>query len=209
MVQILKSLFGSKNDREVKRFNKVVSKVNELESNVQPLSDADLAAKRTEFHQRFNSGENLDQLLPEAFAVCREASIRFMGLRHFDVQMIGGIALHQGKVSEMRTGEGKTLVATLAVYLNAIPSNGVHVVTVNDYLAERDAQWMRPLYEGLGLSVGIILSGQDSSTKREAYACDVTYGTNNEFGFDYLRDNTSISFTFGRAVLARQYDTHR
>jgi preprotein translocase subunit SecA len=193
MVQILKSLFGSKNDREVKRFNKVVSKVNALESIVQPLSDADLASKRTEFYQRFNSGETLDQLLPEAFAVCREASIRFMGLRHFDVQMVGGIALHQGKVSEMRTGEGKTLVATLAVYLNAIPSNGVHVVTVNDYLAERDAQWMRPLYEGLGLSVGIILSGQDSSTKRDAYACDVTYGTNNEFGFDYLRDNMAFS----------------
>lgn len=193
MVQILQSLFGSKNDREVKRFNKIVSKINELESGLQPLSDADLAAKRAEFNLRFEAGESLDDLLPEAFAVCREASIRFMALRHFDVQMIGGIALHQGKVSEMRTGEGKTLVATLAVYLNAIPAIGVHVVTVNDYLAERDAQWMRPLYEGLGLSVGIILSGQDSAIKREAYACDVTYGTNNEFGFDYLRDNMAFS----------------
>ena len=193
MVQILKSLFGSKNDREVKRFNKIVSKVNGLEKTVQPLSDADLAAKRVEFNLRFEAGESLDQLLPEAFAVCREASIRFMELRHFDVQMIGGMPLHQGKVAEMRTGEGKTLVATLAVYLNAIPANGVHVVTVNDYLAQRDAEWMRPIYEGLGLSVGIILSGQDSSVKRVAYACDVTYGTNNEFGFDYLRDNMAFS----------------
>jgi len=193
MVQILKSLFGSKNDREVKRLNKIVSKVNALESSIQPLSDAELAAKRTEFSQRFDAGETLDDMLPEAFSVCREASIRFMGLRHFDVQMIGGMALHAGKVSEMRTGEGKTLVATLAVYLNAIPASGVHVVTVNDYLAQRDAEWMRPLYEGLGLSVGIILSGQDSATKREAYGCDVTYGTNNEFGFDYLRDNMAFS----------------
>ena len=193
MVQILKSLFGSKNDREVKRFNKIVSKVNGLEKTVQPLSDVDLAAKRVEFNLRFEAGESLDQLLPEAFAVCREASIRFMELRHFDVQMIGGMALHQGKVAEMRTGEGKTLVATLAVYLNAIPANGVHVVTVNDYLAQRDGEWMRPIYEGLGLSVGIILSGQDSSVKRVAYACDVTYGTNNEFGFDYLRDNMAFS----------------
>ena len=193
MVQILKSLFGSKNDREVKRFNKIVSNINKLESDYQSLSDTEIAAKRAEFNQRFDAGESLDDLLPEAFAVCREASVRVMGMRHFDVQMIGGIALHQGKVSEMRTGEGKTLVATLAVYLNAISANGVHVVTVNDYLAQRDAQWMRPLYEGLGLSVGIILSGQDSNIKREAYACDVTYGTNNEFGFDYLRDNMAFS----------------
>jgi len=193
MVQIFKSLFGSKNDREVKRFNKTVGKINQLEESVQPLSDDDLAAKRAAFNLRFDAGETLDQLLPEAFAVCREVSIRLMELRHFDVQMIGGIALHQGKVSEMRTGEGKTLVATLAVYLNAIPGNGVHVVTVNDYLAQRDAEWMRPLYEGLGLSVGIILSGQDSGIKRDAYACDVTYGTNNEFGFDYLRDNMAFS----------------
>ena len=193
MVQIFKSLFGSKNDREVKRYNKIVNKINALESSMQSLSDADLAAKRMEFNSRFEAGENLDQLLPEAFAVCREVSVRLMALRHFDVQMIGGIALHQGKVSEMRTGEGKTLVATLAVYLNAIPANGVHVVTVNDYLAQRDAEWMRPLYEGLGLSVGIILSGQDGAIKQEAYACDVTYGTNNEFGFDYLRDNMAFS----------------
>ncbi|MDC9719646.1 MAG: preprotein translocase subunit SecA [Gammaproteobacteria bacterium] len=193
MVKILKSLFGSKNDREVKRFGKIVNSINALESSVQSLSDIEIAAKRAEFNLRIEAGETIDQLLPEAFAICREASIRFMGLRHFDVQMIGGMALHQGKVSEMRTGEGKTLVATLAVYLNAITANGVHVVTVNDYLAQRDAQWMRPLYEGLGLSVGVILSGQDAVTKRQAYACDVTYGTNNEFGFDYLRDNMAFS----------------
>ncbi len=193
MVQIFKLPFGSKNDREVKRFNKIVSKVNALEDALQCLSDADLAAKRVEFNLRFEAGESLDQLLPEAFAVCREASVRFIKLRHFDVQMVGGMALHQGKVAEMRTGEGKTLVATLAVYLNAIPAKGVHVVTVNDYLAQRDAEWMTPVYEGLGLSVGIILSGQDSPIKRDAYGCDVTYGTNNEFGFDYLRDNMAFS----------------
>jgi len=193
MFNILQTIFGSKNDREVKKLNKLVQSINALESTCQALTDADIAAKRLEFQQRLTAGQSLDQLLPEAFAVCREASVRFMGLRHFDVQMIGGMALHNGKVAEMRTGEGKTLVATLAVYLNAIPGNGVHVVTVNDYLANRDAQWMRPLYEGLGLSVGIILGGQNAEQKRQAYACDVTYGTNNEFGFDYLRDNMAFS----------------
>lgn len=193
MFNILQSIFGSKNDREVKKLNKIVQTINALESQYQGMSDADIAAKRGEFQERFEVGESLDKLLPEAFAVCREASVRFMGLRHFDVQMIGGMALHKGKVAEMRTGEGKTLVATLAVYLNAIPGNGVHVVTVNDYLANRDAEWMRPLYEGLGLSVGVILGGQDNDQKRAAYACDVTYGTNNEFGFDYLRDNMAFS----------------
>lgn len=193
MLNILQAIFGSKNDREIKRLKKLVNNINALESSCQALSDAELAAKREEFKQRNADGESLDKILPEAFAVCREASVRFMGLRHFDVQMIGGMALHQGKVSEMRTGEGKTLVATLAVYLNAIPGEGVHVVTVNDYLASRDAEWMRPLYEGLGLSVGVIVSGQNSEQKREAYACDVTYGTNNEFGFDYLRDNMAFS----------------
>ena len=193
MFNILQAVFGSKNDREVKKLNKLVQSINALESNCQALTDAEIAAKRADFQQRFEAGQSLDQLLPEAFAVCREASVRFMGLRHFDVQMIGGMSLHNGKVAEMRTGEGKTLVATLAVYLNAIPGNGVHVVTVNDYLANRDAQWMRPLYEGLGLSVGIILGGQNAEQKREAYACDVTYGTNNEFGFDYLRDNMAFS----------------
>ncbi len=193
MLNILQAIFGSKNDREVKRLKKLVNNINALESSCQALSDAELAAKREEFKQRNADGESLDKLLPEAFAVCREASVRFMGLRHFDVQMIGGMALHQGKVSEMRTGEGKTLVATLAVYLNAIPGDGVHVVTVNDYLASRDAEWMRPLYEGLGLSVGVIVAGHSAEQKREAYACDVTYGTNNEFGFDYLRDNMAFS----------------
>ncbi|MDP6967968.1 MAG: preprotein translocase subunit SecA [Gammaproteobacteria bacterium] len=193
MFNILQAIFGTKNDREVKKFNKIVQSINALESQCQSLTDADIATKRSEFQQRFEAGEGLDKLLPEAFAVCREASVRFMGLRHFDVQMIGGMALHNGKVAEMRTGEGKTLVATLAVYLNAIPGNGVHVVTVNDYLANRDAEWMRPLYEGLGLSVGVILGGQDNEQKRAAYACDVTYGTNNEFGFDYLRDNMAFS----------------
>ena len=193
MFNILQAVFGSKNDREVKKLNKLVQSINALESDCQALTDAEIASKRADFQQRFEAGQGLDQLLPEAFAVCREASVRFMGLRHFDVQMIGGMALHNGKVAEMRTGEGKTLVATLAVYLNAIPGNGVHVVTVNDYLANRDAQWMRPLYEGLGLSVGIILNGQNAEQKRDAYACDVTYGTNNEFGFDYLRDNMAFS----------------
>ncbi|HBD22809.1 MAG TPA: preprotein translocase subunit SecA [Oceanospirillaceae bacterium] len=193
MFNILQSIFGSKNDREVKKLNKIVQSINDLESQCQGMSDSDIAAKRGEFKERFEAGESLDKLLPEAFAVCREASVRFMGLRHFDVQMIGGMALHKGKVAEMRTGEGKTLVATLAVYLNAIPGNGVHVVTVNDYLANRDAEWMRPLYEGLGLSVGVIVGGQDNQQKRAAYGCDVTYGTNNEFGFDYLRDNMAFS----------------
>ena len=193
MFNILQSIFGSKNDREVKKLNKIVQSINALESQCQGMSDSEIAAKRGEFQERFEAGESLDKLLPEAFAVCREASVRFMGLRHFDVQMIGGMALHKGKVAEMRTGEGKTLVATLAVYLNAIPGNGVHVVTVNDYLANRDAEWMRPLYEGLGLSVGVILGGQDNEQKRAAYGCDVTYGTNNEFGFDYLRDNMAFS----------------
>ncbi|MDP6165124.1 MAG: preprotein translocase subunit SecA [Gammaproteobacteria bacterium] len=193
MFNILQAIFGSKNDREVKKLNKIVQSISALESHNQSLSDADIKAKRDEFQQRFEAGEPLDKLLPEAFAICREASVRFMGLRHFDVQMIGGMALHNGKVAEMRTGEGKTLVATLAVYLNAIPANGVHVVTVNDYLANRDAEWMRPLYEGLGLSVGVILGSQTHEEKRAAYACDVTYGTNNEFGFDYLRDNMAFS----------------
>ncbi len=193
MVRLIYSLFGSKNDREVKRLGKIVKKINALESSCQNLTDAELIAKRPEFKSRFDTGESLDQLLPEAFAICREASVRTLKLRHFDVQFIGGLALHQGKVAEMRTGEGKTLVATLAVYLNTIPGLGVHVVTVNDYLAQRDTEWMRPLYESLGLSVGTIVSRQDSVAKRAAYNCDVTYGTNNEFGFDYLRDNMAFN----------------
>jgi len=193
MALLLKSLFGSKNDREVKRLGKIIKKINALESPCQTLTAVELVAKRDEFKSRFDAGQTLEQLLPEAFAVCREASVRSLKLRHFDVQLMGGLALHQGKVAEMRTGEGKTLVATLAVYLNAIPGLGVHVVTVNDYLAQRDAEWMRPLYEQLGLSVGVIVSGQDHAGKCTAYGCDITYGTNNEFGFDYLRDNMAFN----------------
>ncbi len=193
LTSIFKKLFGSKNDRELKRMGRVVKQINELEAQLEALSDDELKAKTLEYRERHENGESLEQLLPEAFATCREASKRVMGMRHFDVQMIGGMTLHDGKVAEMRTGEGKTLVATLAVYLNAIPGEGVHVVTVNDYLASRDAEWMRPLYEALGLSVGVVVSNQNGDEKRAAYACDITYGTNNEFGFDYLRDNMAFS----------------
>jgi preprotein translocase subunit SecA len=186
---VLKKVFGSKNERELKRLRKVVARINALEPQWQALSDEELLAKTPLFRERLSKGETLDDLLPEAFASVREAAKRTLGLRHFDMQMVGGMVLHQGKIAEMRTGEGKTLVATLPVYLNALPAKGVHVVTVNDYLASRDANWMRPVYEKLGLSVGVVLSNQDSETKREAYAADITYGTNNEYGFDYLRDN--------------------
>ena len=190
---IARKVFGSKNDRELKKIAKVVKTINALEEEYQKLSDDILQAKTSEFRQRLENNETLDQVLPEAFAVVREASKRVMGMRHYDVQMIGAMVLHQGKISEMRTGEGKTLMSTLAAYLNALPGEGVHIVTVNDYLANRDANWMRPIYEFLGLSVGIILSGQDSRSKQEAYEADITYGTNNEFGFDYLRDNMAFS----------------
>ena len=189
----VRKIFGSKNDREVKRMLKAVDAINRQESSLESLSDEALAAKRDEFHERIASGETLNQVLPDAFAVCREVSKRTLGLRHFDVQMVGGMTLHEGRISEMRTGEGKTLVATLPAYLNAIEGKGVHVVTVNEYLASRDANWMRPLYEGLGLTVGVIASGQSPEDKRAAYAADITYGTNNEFGFDYLRDNMAFS----------------
>jgi len=186
---LLKKLFGSKNEREVKRMLKTVNIVNALEEKMVALSDEQLRGKTAEFKERLAKGETLDQLLPEAFAVAREAGKRVMGMRHFDVQLIGGMTLHEGMIAEMRTGEGKTLVGTLAVYLNALSGKGVHVVTVNDYLARRDANWMRPLYEFLGLSVGIVSAFQPPEEKRAAYASDITYGTNNEFGFDYLRDN--------------------
>ena len=189
----VRKIFGSKNDREVKRMLKAVDAINRQESSLESLSDEALAAKRDEFRERIASGETLNQVLPDAFAVCREVSKRALGLRHFDVQMVGGMTLHEGRISEMRTGEGKTLVATLPAYLNAIEGKGVHVVTVNEYLASRDANWMRPLYEGLGLTVGVIASGQSPEDKRAAYAADITYGTNNEFGFDYLRDNMAFS----------------
>ncbi len=189
----VRKIFGSKNDREVKRMLKAVDAINRQESSLESLSDEALAAKRDEFRERIASGETLNQVLPDAFAVCREVSKRTLELRHFDVQMVGGMTLHEGRISEMRTGEGKTLVATLPAYLNAIEGKGVHVVTVNEYLASRDANWMRPLYEGLGLTVGVIASGQSPEDKRAAYAADITYGTNNEFGFDYLRDNMAFS----------------
>lgn len=190
---LLKKLFGSKNEREIKRMLKTVSTVNAFEEKMVALSDEQLRGKTAEFKERLAKGETLDQLLPEAFAVAREAGKRVMGMRHFDVQLIGGMTLHEGMIAEMRTGEGKTLVGTLAVYLNALSGKGVHVVTVNDYLARRDANWMRPLYEFLGLTVGIVSAFQPPEEKRAAYAADITYGTNNEFGFDYLRDNMAFS----------------
>ncbi|OPX56107.1 protein translocase subunit secA [Oceanospirillum multiglobuliferum] len=193
VASLLRKLIGSKNDRELKRLGKIVRQTNALEEKVKVLSDEALQAKTPEFRERIAKGESLDKLLPEAFAVAREASSRVMGMRHFDTQLIGGMALHFGKIAEMRTGEGKTLVATLAVYLNALAQKGVHVVTVNDYLARRDADWMRPLYEFLGLTVGVSVPGLTPEQKRAAYACDITYGTNNEFGFDYLRDNMAFS----------------
>jgi preprotein translocase subunit SecA len=188
-IGILKTLFGSRNDRLLKQYRKVVLKVNALESTLQSLDDAALQAKTAEFKSRLTAGESLDDLTVEAFAVVRESSRRVMKMRHFDAQIMGALALHQGKIAEMGTGEGKTLTATLPVYLNALAGKGVHVVTVNDYLAQRDAEWMAKLYNFLGLQVGINLSQMDHEAKQAAYAADITYGTNNEFGFDYLRDN--------------------
>ncbi len=192
MRNIFTKLFGSRNQRLLREYGGYVSRANTFESGFKSLSDEDIRARTDHFRERLAAGESLDDLLPEAFAAVREAAGRAIGLRHFDVQLIGGITLHQGKISEMRTGEGKTLVATLAVYLNALAGKGVHVVTVNEYLAQRDADWMGPVYRFLGLTVGVIKSGQSSAEKRAAYACDVTYGTNNEFGFDYLRDNLAF-----------------
>lgn len=188
----MKKIFGTRNDRELKRMGKVVRQINALEEGMQALDDAALAAKTDEFRQRLAAGATLNQILPEAFAVTREASRRTLGMRHFDVQLIGGMALHDGKIAEMGTGEGKTLVATLPAYLNALSGNSVHLITVNDYLAGRDAQWMAPLYRFLGVSVGVVRSGQSQEQKREAYNADIIHGTNNEFGFDYLRDNMAF-----------------
>jgi preprotein translocase subunit SecA len=186
-------IFGSRNERIIKRHRKTVVEINQLEPEFEALSDEQLAAKTLEFRQRYTDGETLDQLLPEAFAAVREASKRVLYMRHFDVQLIGGMVLHNGKIAEMRTGEGKTLVATLSTYLNAIPGTGVHVITVNDYLASRDAEWMGRLYNFLGMTTGVSLSGMDHASKKQAYAADITYGTNNEFGFDYLRDNMAFT----------------
>ncbi|HTR06140.1 MAG TPA: preprotein translocase subunit SecA [Paraburkholderia sp.] len=185
----LQKIFGSRNQRLIKQYQKTVAAINALEPKIEQYTDEQLRAKTVEFRERVANGTSLDELLPEAFAVCREASKRVLKMRHFDVQLIGGMVLHYGKIAEMRTGEGKTLVATLAAYLNALSGRGVHVVTVNDYLAQRDAEWMGRLYNFLGLSVGINLSQMDHAMKQQAYAADITYGTNNEFGFDYLRDN--------------------
>src|SRR3954447_2009420 len=182
-------LFGSSNERRIRQMRPVVAQINELEPSMQALSDEELKAKTVEFRRRHAAGETLDELLPEAFAACRESGWRFLKMRHFDVQLMGGMVLHEGDIAEMVTGEGKTLVATLAAYLNALEGKGVHIVTVNDYLARRDAEWMSPIFRGLGMTVGAIQAEMESEERQQIYACDITYGTNNEFGFDYLRDN--------------------
>jgi len=191
MFEFLKNLFKDPNEKELEKLEPIVEEINSLEPEMQALNDKELKAKTEEFKNRYQNGEDLDQMLPEAFAVVREASQRSTeaGFRHYDVQLLGGVVLHQGKIAEMKTGEGKTLAATLPVYLNALSGRGVHVVTVNDYLAERDSEWMGQIYRFLGMSVGVILSGMNPEERRKAYNCDITYGTNNEFGFDYLRDN--------------------
>src|SRR6266498_3014512 len=186
---LLAKVVGTQNDRELKRLRPIVSEVNAFEAAIKALSDEQLRGKTAEFRQRVANGDTLDELLPEAFAVVREAGRRVLTMRHFDVQLIGGIVLHRGKIAEMKTGEGKTLVATLPSYLNALEGKGVHVVTVNDYLARRDSEWMGRLYKALGLRVGVIVHDLDDLERQENYAADITYGTNNEFGFDYLRDN--------------------
>ena len=191
--RMLAKIFGSKNDRMIKQYRRTVRRINELEPTVEPLTDAELAAKTVEFRERLAQGESLDDLLPEAFAVVREASRRVLGERHYDVQLIGGMVLHEGRIAEMKTGEGKTLTSTAPIYLNALAGKGVHVVTVNDYLARRDLQWMGEVYRFLGLTTGCILHELNDAERREAYAADVTYGTNNEFGFDYLRDNMKFA----------------
>ena len=196
--KITRALFGSRNDRIIKKLKQRVNLINRLEPEMQALDDQQLKNKTDEFRQRYADGESLEQLLDEAFAVCREAAVRTLGMRHYDVQLIGGMILHDNQITEMRTGEGKTLVATLAAYLNAISGKGVHIVTVNDYLAERDAEWMGQIYNFLGLSVGVVLSTMDYDGKRESYRADITYGTNNQFGFDYMHDN--LCFTLDERV---------
>ncbi|MFH1015098.1 MAG: DEAD/DEAH box helicase, partial [Nitrospirota bacterium] len=186
---LLKKLFGTKNEREIKRLMPLVEHINSFEPQISSLSDSRLKDKTPEFKKRLELGKTLDDILPEAFAVVREVSKRTLKMRHFDVQLLGGIVLHEGKIAEMKTGEGKTLVATLPVYLNAIEGRGVYIVTVNDYLARRDARWMGPIYNFLGMSVGVIVHGLTDEQRQVAYNSDITYGTNNEFGFDYLRDN--------------------
>jgi preprotein translocase subunit SecA len=186
---LLGKIIGTQNERELKRLRPLVAQINDLESSVTSLSDSDLRARTETFKKRLADGETLDDILPEAFATVREAGKRAMNMRHFDVQLIGGMVLHGGRIAEMKTGEGKTLVATLPAYLNALAGKGVHVVTVNDYLARRDSEWMGRLYRFLGLSVGVIQHDLNDADRQVAYGCDITYGTNNEYGFDYLRDN--------------------
>ena len=188
----LDKLLGSTSEAQVKKLMPMVKRINELEGSMEALTDKELRAKTDEFRARLNNGETEDDLLPEAFAVVREAAKRTIGQRHYDVQLLGGIVLHQGRIAEMKTGEGKTITETLPAYLNALSGHGVHIVTVNDYLAERDAQWMGKIYKFLGMTVGCIIHEKDNDERREAYACDITYGTNNEFGFDYLRDNMVV-----------------
>ena len=190
---LITQIFGSRNERLVKKMSRVVGEINELEDSVQSLSDEELKAKTGTLRKRHQDGETLEELLPESFALVREASVRTLGLRHFDVQLIGGLVLHRGMISEMKTGEGKTLMATLAVFLNALTGRAVHVVTVNDYLAQRDADWMRPIFSALDMTVGVVIPDMSPAAKRAAYACDVVYATNNELGFDYLRDNMAFS----------------
>ena len=197
-VTVAKKIFGTANDRRLKTYRPKVAAINELEPEVRRLSDAELRARTDEFRAALAEGQTLDDLLAPAFATVREAARRVLGQRHFDVQLVGGMVLHEGGIAEMRTGEGKTLVATLAAYLNALAGKGVHVVTVNDYLARRDAEWMGRIYTFLGLTVGTIVHGKEDAERRAAYAADITYGTNNEFGFDYLRDN--MKYELGQMV---------
>jgi preprotein translocase subunit SecA len=189
---LMRKILGTRNDRELKKIQHLVDRTNSLEPETKALSDSDLRRRTQEFKDRLAKGETIQDLLCEAFAVVREASVRTLGMRHFDVQLIGGVVLHQGRIAEMKTGEGKTLVATLPVYLNALPGKGVHVVTVNDYLAKRDSQWMGKIYKFLGMSVSCIVHGLSDEERKAAYGADIAYGTNNEFGFDYLRDNMKL-----------------
>ena len=190
---MLKNLLGDPNARKLKRYKPDVVEINLLEEEIHPLSDEKLVGKTNEFKERLANGESLDDILPEAFAVVREAGRRVLGMRHFDVQLIGGMVLHDGQIAEMKTGEGKTLVATMPAYLNALSGKGVHIVTVNDYLARRDAEWMGQVHRFLGLTVGLVQQGMSPTERKKNYACDITYGTNSEFGFDYLRDNMATS----------------
>ncbi|MGZ3525936.1 MAG: DEAD/DEAH box helicase, partial [Thermodesulfobacteriota bacterium] len=190
---LIKKIVGSKNERELRRIQPLIERINAIEPKVSPLSDDQLRAKTSEFKERIERGESIEEILLDAFAVVRETAKRTLGERHYDVQLIGGIVLHEGKIAEMATGEGKTLVSTLPAYLNALGGEGVHIVTVNDYLAKRDSEWMGVVYRFLGLSVGVIVHELNDQERKKAYNCDITYGTNNEFGFDYLRDNMKFS----------------